>query len=727
MSASESALELAQQLRELSETVAALKDALGPRLRVTLRALNDRSYLGQSVGVVATVTDFLTGEPRADVPVTFASTWGRLESAAGYALDRGNTLTELSDADGVVTVRMVPPLSEELSPEQQAAVETQLQALAAGAPTPQQVRPQLEEMVRQYRWEANASFRQTVDFFFQEFRPHLRETVGLRDRMLRWSHFESTVVAYAQSSDAAEEGAATSVFGSAVLNLRFKDWLGPFLQTYYEAAAAEDSLGKNLKDAKRGARDGDEMLGDFYGHIRDFVAGERGIVGSHVGGKVAANSLRDFIRDDLADLPLGTRVSVAEGLKVASGTVATAGVSVLEGFARAGTEIRRQLSTRLSGEAGSALSNIRKSIEAEANNSLQIFKGQLGDLRAGSFQSHTAELGGLRASNLDGFRNELSGIRADNVNGFQAEAGSVRAVALQGLRNDAGVFKDSTLMGFRDEIGAVRANSFRAFQADVDRAKLNSTNAFNAEIAGVRATHAQGFQSDLAGARDVTIKGFQIDVNTFRDGSLKNFQTSVGAAQTSALQGFTASLTQARGGHLQGFTQDASAARETALKGLQADAGNIKAATLTAFQNDASGLKASILQAFQSDATGMRASTLQDIQKSALAVRDSTVKTLQEQAANVKTDTIKAFQIEITNVRTATVQQAANELTTERNAQVRAYNTELTGARATSLQQFQVSLRTEANNNLISTRISKLETSVTDAHTNITNLHRRIR
>lgn len=755
MSTSEFELTLAQQLQELSETVAVLKDALGNRLRVTLRTLNDRTYLGQSVGVVAKVTDLLSGEPRADVPVTFASTWGRLESVAGYVLEKGNLLTELTDGDGLVTVMMVPPLSEELTLEQKAAVETLLRTFATDAATPQQVLPELQEMVTQYRWEANASFREAVDIFFQEFRPNLRETVGQRDRMLRWSYFESTVVAYAQGTDVADEASSTSVLSSAVLNLRFKDWLGPFLQTYFERAADEDSLGSNLKNSKGGSQDGNELLGNFYGHIRDYVANERGFVGSHVGGRVAADSLRKFIGNGLADLPLGTRVSVAEGLRVASGTIATAGVSVLEGFAHTGTELRQELSTQLSGEAGSALSGIRKSIETEASNSLETFKNQLGGLRAGSLQGHQAELGGLRASHLDGFRKDITGIRADTLNGFQTEAGNVRTGALQGLRNDAVAFRDSTL---------------KAFQTDVDKLKLNSTDAFNVELGNVRTSTLQGFQSALTAARDATLKGFQSDagatrvgvlqglqaditkargdsfagflrdvsgdvtmrlqgfqndLNTFREGSFKNFQTSVGTAQANALQGFSSSLVQTRTGHLQGFQQDAASVRDLTFKGLQTDMGNFRAATLTTFQNEAGGLKTNLLLAFQNEASGVRTSILQDLQRSAVTMKDSTVKTLQVEVANVRTTSLSAFQTDVTNVKAANVQLAASEMESQRNSHVKSFNTDLAGARVASLQEFQGTLKAEASNNLISTRVNRLENSVTAAHSNIATLQTR--
>lgn len=742
MSASESELALAQQLQELSATVAVLKDALGNRLRVTLRALNDRSYLGQSVGIVAKVTDLLSGEPRADVPVTFASTWGRLESVAGYVLEKGNTLTELTDSDGLVAVTMIPPLSEELTPEQKAAVETLLQTCDPNAPTPQQVRARLQEMVTQYRWEANASFRESVDLFFQEFRPHLRETVGLRDRMLRWSYFESTVVAYAQGHDAADVTAATSVQSSAVLNLRFKDWLGPFLQTYVEMADDEDSLGNSLNNSKSGTRDGNELLGNFYGHIRDFVANERGLVGSHVGSRVAADSLRKFISNGLGDLPLGTRISVAEGLKVASGTIATAGVSVLEGFARTSTELRQELSTQLSGETGSALSNIRKSIQTETDNSLENFRDQLGGLRAGSLQGHQAELGGLRASTLDSFRNEMTGIKAATMNSLQTEAGNVRTSVLQGFRNDAVAFRDST---------------FKAFQADVDKSRLNSTNAFNVELGNVRAGTLQSFQSDLAGVKDATLRsfqtdagatragvlqglqaditkargdsltGFQSDVNTFKDGSFRSFQSSIGTAQATALQGFSSSLAQNRTVHLQGFQQDASSVRDTILRGLQSDLGNSRAATLATFQNEAGGLKTNLLQALQNEAAGVRTSTLQDIQKAAVVVKDSTVRTFQNEVTNARADALKTFQTDVTRVKTTNVQLASSEMESQRNAHVSNFNSDLAGARSASLQEFQGNLRAEANNNLISTRMNRLESSVTNAQSNIATLQTRFR
>jgi len=144
-------LALQQKLDALERTVAALEAALGRQYRVTLQADNDRPFLGQPVVLTVRVARASDGHPAANVPVTFAASWGRLRAAEGFQLVRGNTVTLRTFPDGSARVLLLPPTSEPLLDEQAQAVVALLATLDPAAPTPQAIAADFERMVREYR------------------------------------------------------------------------------------------------------------------------------------------------------------------------------------------------------------------------------------------------------------------------------------------------------------------------------------------------------------------------------------------------------------------------------------------------------------------------------------------------------------------------------------------------------------------------------------------------
>ena len=132
---------------------------------------------------------------------------------------------------------------------------------------------------------------------------------------------ESTVVVYAQD-DVTADGA---IAGSAALRLRFKDWLGAWLETHLTLASEAGSALRTELDSlvKRVAVGADALLDDVHARVQDYVTGQRGLAGAYVGRKVAESSLRTVLDTTVTTLPIATRAQVLPTLDVASRTLAT--------------------------------------------------------------------------------------------------------------------------------------------------------------------------------------------------------------------------------------------------------------------------------------------------------------------------------------------------------------------------------------------------------------------
>lgn len=333
---------LTQEVRALRETVEALQAALGERHLATLRPLQDQPFLGQPVTIIGRVTDVRGTTPRPGMAVTLTATWGRLRAAGGLTVQRGGAVTVNTDADGTARVTLLPPTSEDLTEPQQGALETMLRLLDNGAATPRDTEPGLRELVQRYRWEANVDFRRAVDIYFRDFRHRLLDTINQRDYMRAWSHFDATVTMFVRG-----EPSDTTVQGTAALTLQFKDWLAPWLEAYLDLTGSENTLGDGLQDAKEGSGEAGSLVQNVYGQVREFVAGQRGLVGEYAGRKVAGASLDRFLDTQLDDLPLDDRISLFPALKAAAGTVDAAGLDVLTAVGQTRVELRQELRDKI--------------------------------------------------------------------------------------------------------------------------------------------------------------------------------------------------------------------------------------------------------------------------------------------------------------------------------------------------------------------------------------------
>ncbi|GAK58624.1 hypothetical protein U27_05598 [Candidatus Vecturithrix granuli] len=413
--------ELLQEVQALRKTVEALTVEINARHRITLHPVHTLPFLGQSVTIVAKVTNDL-GTPRVDIPVTFVATWGRLRTADGYTFEQGNTVTARTGVDGTVRVTLMSPTSEDLWDVQQDALETMLRLLDPDAGTPHDTEASLQEMARQYRWEANIQFRRAVDIYFRDFRHSLLDTINFRDYMQTWAYFDSTVIAYVREGEP-KDTLATSVQGTATLTLRFKDWLGPWLQTYLELSGSESSLGEDLQSVKQQSKEAGVLINGVYDRIRDFVTSQRGLAGEYIGQKVAETSIRDFLDSGIDDLPVDTRVSLFPALEVVSSTIATTGVNVLKGLGQARADLRQELNTKIGQIDTKSISALKERVEGlESQFSEKIDRSELNNLLVNSvaFAEFQVQINALLESKVDTatftqFQTNMSALLANKV------------------------------------------------------------------------------------------------------------------------------------------------------------------------------------------------------------------------------------------------------------------------------------------------------------------------
>jgi hypothetical protein len=283
--------------------------------------------------------------------MTFVASWGRLRSPNGLDFPQGSTLTVPTDVNGNARVVLLPPTSEDLFDDQQDAMVSMLRLLDPAAPTPAQAQVGLQEMARQYSWQAAGAFRRAVDVYLRDFRPHLLDAVNLRDYTLAWGVIESTIIVH--SPDEVGDGGALA--GSAMLRLRFKDWLGAWLEAllvyvHEQAGDLRTDLGK-LVD--RSEVDADRVVEDVQTRVQRYVTRQRGVVGTYVARKVSESSLRSVVDRTQArveDVAFERRAAVLPALDVASKTVATSagGAQILEAVTRTRQDARRTTDTSAS-------------------------------------------------------------------------------------------------------------------------------------------------------------------------------------------------------------------------------------------------------------------------------------------------------------------------------------------------------------------------------------------
>ena len=344
----------------LEVVVADLKaavDLLSRPPRVAVQESNPGRYLAQPATVIATVYG-RDGRLAGDAVVNLSTNWGVLAAADGYTLQRSNAVVVRTAADGTIAVQLEPPTSEDLRGSAQLAVELALDPLDPQAPTPEAVAPQLRQIAKDYRWEVNDDLRSGIDVYFRDFHQHLLDRVNFLDELQAWTYIDAVVTANLLAADGGVDAAASVL-------VRYKDWLGPWLQEHVALANEESSLSTDLALAVNSANT-DDLLTRVHIKVGEEATTHAGVVGEVVGRRIVEDALGEFLSTHIDRLPADDQERVFPALHSARETVRSAGAPVLGAFARTQADLRAETAGKLS-EATAGLATKSELQGATAN------------------------------------------------------------------------------------------------------------------------------------------------------------------------------------------------------------------------------------------------------------------------------------------------------------------------------------------------------------------------
>ncbi|MGD8543276.1 MAG: hypothetical protein PVI39_13355, partial [Desulfobacteraceae bacterium] len=333
---------LLAELRELRAAVAALQAAAPTGLRVSLHGLREMGFLGQPLPLLVTVSDAASGKPQPHAALTLTTSWGDLQSFAGFGMQFGPVLSLRTNPLGEARMTLRTPTCEALTGAQQAALETALRGLDPAAATPAATLAGLQNMAAAYGLERNSELRGAVDIYFQTWRERVSDTVNTRALLNTWQFHDALVTALVHPED---EG--TMIAAAAACRVRLKDWVGPWFQAYAGLISQKNGLGGEFERIQNGETDKDVLLERLLSSVHGYVAGQRGRAGEVVGQKVAERTIRHFMATRLPKLPLDTQLTLMPTLDIAHRNVGAAGMGTLATVSRATTNLKKTVDRRV--------------------------------------------------------------------------------------------------------------------------------------------------------------------------------------------------------------------------------------------------------------------------------------------------------------------------------------------------------------------------------------------
>ncbi|MCE7989640.1 MAG: hypothetical protein DYG89_51490 [Caldilinea sp. CFX5] len=397
---------LREELRLLQRQVAALAQTAARRHRIGVTVVQPQPWLGQAVTLVVQVMDEAGMQPRVDLPVLLTTTWGRLRVADGYALQEGESLVARTDLQGLVTATLAPPLTEQLGEPEQRALETQLGQLEAAAPTPQAISTALTQFVQQYQQATEQPLRTAVDFYFQRFyQPHAAALTTV-DWLQAWRYRQATVVVLAPEADVTTPltagtmtSLAATVQGAAMVNLRFTEWLGPWLQSYINLARADEGLRRQFETLKTLTSRPEELVAATTELVQATVRNRAGQTGEQIEQQVVYGVVAALLDHNTQELPVGTRVKLLTALPPAAGAVRRLGSRAGADLEQSALALKQELTQTVENKVGqldrmqAGLTNRLAGVEGTVGGLQTAFQGKAERSELETLQGQFAELG----------------------------------------------------------------------------------------------------------------------------------------------------------------------------------------------------------------------------------------------------------------------------------------------------------------------------------------------
>ena len=454
-------LSVLQELRELREMVRSLQTTMGVKYRISMRMAQAGMYLGQSAIILVEVRDVQKNRPKANLPLTIATSWGALETHVGFEKRHGSIVTAQTNINGNAKIKITGPTYEQLADAQQLALDSALRTLDPAAPTPNDVATELDNLVLQYQARGNVALRQAMDIYFRTRRDALSSAINPPSSNFVWPYFDALVTAYLHE-DKEQSKYGNVVESTAVLKVRVKDWMDLWYQAYIKRLNESCTICEDFNRFKGQVTDKGLLLDNMVNRLYSFASGEFGLVGESVAEKVAQRQVNHFLSTGLEGLPFGTRQILFPALDLAAKNITTTQIGTLVVMGQVRTDINQNVDTKFGqlGDIG-AFMEVVTSVQSQLglfdtnygqfnsdygqfqsdfgqfNSSYNQFQGQLGQFQTdyGQFNVANSQL----QNDINQFQTTLGQFNTD-YNQFQIDIGQFNVANMQ-LQNDLGQFQ----------------------------------------------------------------------------------------------------------------------------------------------------------------------------------------------------------------------------------------------------------------------------------------------
>lgn len=438
-----------QEMRELKETVRSLQAAMGVRYRISMRLTQAGLYLGQTAIVLVDVHDIKKNRPKANLPLTFATSWGTLETQIGFEKRHGNVVTAQTDIKGKAKIKIIGPTYEQLTNAQQLALDFALRSLDPAAATPNEAAAALDGLVSQYQDRGNVDLRQAMDIYFRTRQEALSTAINRPTSKFAWPYFDALVTAYLhEDKEQVKCGNVAEI--TAVLKVRIKDWMAPWYQVYINRLNESCTICEDFNQLKDQMTDKGLLLDNMVNRLYSYASGEFGLIGESAAEKVAQRQVTHFLHTGLEGLTFDTRKILFPALNLAAKNITTSQMGTLAVMGHVRADITKTVDTRF---------------------------GELGDI--GSFMEVVTSVQGRLDTfkrNYDQFTNDYGQFNVD-YGRFQSDLGQIDGVVthlqadLSQLETNLTQF-NADLDQFRIEVEQFNSAN-AAFQADIHTFNTN--------------------------------------------------------------------------------------------------------------------------------------------------------------------------------------------------------------------------------------------------------------
>ncbi len=326
-----------------------------------------------------------------------------------------------------------------------------------------------------------------------------------------WPGYDAVVMAYAREGDLSS--ATSGVLASAIIDARFDDWLGAWLQAYLQLASSEDRIAQDLQNARARGEPARPMLDVIYTRLRSMVNSHPGSAGEFAAQRLAAQAMRAFVLSS-NEVPLEVQTQLFPAMNTASAAMAT-GASAFETLSRVRADLNdERLDARL---------------DTIDPGKIRDVATQLGDLRGQlATKIDQAVLQAALGGKVDtaAFNQAIAGkadqaalaTKVDTAAFNQAIAGKIDQSTLQAAL--ASKADQSALQGKVDTATFSQALASKADQSalvgKVDTATLNQALAGKADRSALdKKVDTATFDQTLAGKADQAALEKKVDVSRF--------------------------------------------------------------------------------------------------------------------------------------------------------------------------------------------------------------------